>query len=170
MRTKPVILFLLFLTLLFWACGDDDAATADLSVSFTANGTDFTWTKGFSEPEFGGVAFGNAIGTIGTIIHAMPTVAAYSNGAPDSYILFSIEGVSAGTYILNHSTSDAFMDLVLPGGLNYSATNLTVTVTAYGAVGGVISGTFSGFLDDGSPLTGGTFTVRRLADSTFDPG
>lgn len=80
-------------------------------------------------------------------------------------LLFEFPGSSTGSF---NTAGGVHASLTIPPMQWYDSEEFTVTVTAYGGVGGSVTGTFSGTLvhimdeNDVKQITNGTFTAERL--------
>ncbi len=147
--------------LVLGGCGDDDGGgvvpgAGTGSISFTVGGT----PKTYSTNAAGGIAGGTVTGI----------VADASTGP--SQIGFLINGTTAGTYTVAADTLVVLytddVDTAFTA-INGLAGSGSVTITSYGAVGGLIEGTFFAVVDDGASTTldiiSGTFSVVREPDA-----
>jgi hypothetical protein len=78
-------------------------------------------------------------------------------------LMLEIPGTASGTF---DEKAGATCSFVKPPFNMYDAEALTITVSAYGTVGGTVEGTFSGMLvnqmdSTRKPITDGTFTAQR---------
>ncbi|MBX3043933.1 MAG: hypothetical protein KIT33_08530 [Candidatus Kapabacteria bacterium] len=103
-----------------------------------------------------------------TIISIAPTA---TSGATQ-YILMTVPGKAATQYQLS---STAYMSLLIEGKLYYSVDGSgSIRITAYGPVGGRITGSFTGTFvngannDDKLTVTSASFSVIRLEDELYD--
>lgn len=159
-----VLIFLVFVA----GCSDDDANLPAYYIAFKIDGQAKVFGASFGEAEYGNIPFGNASSSDVTVLFAQPVQTYLSNGEPDNYLFINHEGTNVGTYTaLDSEISYA------ENGTGYESIALTLSVTEYGAVGGVIAGTFTASVtNSGNPLrqiTDGSFRLLRLADDTFNP-
>lgn len=78
-------------------------------------------------------------------------------------LMLEIPGTTTGAFDENASATCSFVE---PPFNMYDSEAVTITLSAYGEVGGVVEGTFSGMLIDQldstrKPITDGTFTAQR---------
>ena len=161
--------FALFILVSLAGCGDDSGSEDNYFIKCTIDGTTYNYTYGFTEEAFGGPAFGNCDpgASPSTFIMAQPGVTAYASGIPADCIFLDFNALTTGTY-----TTGADFSIYL-GGTKIDSTSFTLNVDQYEAVGGVISGTFSGVISNAAsgamPVTDGSFNVLRIADNTLVP-
>jgi hypothetical protein len=105
--------------------------------------TDYEWKLGFTnvEDDAFGIVEPGAPDT--TWLLATPDIAA-DVGDTDNFVMIVFEGTTTGTY----SMSDVVQAGYSINGLPLLFTDITLVVTTYEDVGGVIKGTFSGTVED----------------------
>ena len=87
-----------------------------------------------------------------TVLFATPDVET-GQSEPDNYVWIAFEGTTTGTYsISDMSPSDYNIN-----GVGWAFTDITLVVTTFEGVGGVITGTFSGIVAD----NGNTMTIEN---------
>ena len=138
----------------------------DYMIKFTIDGTEYVFTKAFEDPA--DVAEG------GVSPSGSKTLLVADNSVDGIYVYISFNGTDTGTY---HDVADStFFEYVNPGNNlldnHTTAGDFDLTVTEYGPVGGILSGTFSGqVMESGTantyPLTDGYFCVKRKADASI---
>ena len=163
MKRLVVVLAVLALGGVFFGCSEagndpaDSGGGTSYSMSFTLDGTDYSYSKGPSGAG-GDPIFVYDTGNTNTMIQAGPV--AWS-GAPDEALLLTIDGqiTSTGTYTENTQTSIHY----LSGGVNESfgggIGSIEVIVTDYSA--SVVKGTFTATGNGGKDITNGSFTVMN---------
>ena len=117
-----------------------------------------------------GVGVVSTIGEPRTLLFATPDVET-GDTPPNNYVMIIIEGILTGTY----KTIEAplFTGSYYINGEEWEFYAMTLKITTFEAVGGVIEGTFSGTIQ--TPLAeyvaivGGQFRVKRIADNSFSP-
>jgi len=132
--------------------------------------TDYEWRLGLTNYEAEAFGVVSTIGDPSTLLIATPDVETGVD-PPDNYVMIIIDGTSTGTY----KTSEApfFSGNYYINGEQWTFSAMTLRITTFEAVGGVIEGTFSGTIQ--TPLAeyvaicGGQFRVKRIADNTFAP-
>ena len=148
---------------------DCDGEVPEFYISAVVGGTEYVWHLGLTEIE------DDAFGTIHTdtpdrtLIFATPYVES-GLSEPDNYVWIEFEGTTTGTY----SVSDMFDAAYTINTEYWGFTAITLVVTAYGNVGGVITGTFTGTIQvEGGSSTmtveDGKFNVVRIPDDSFIP-
>jgi len=161
---KKTIILILCTVLLCAMLGCSNGGNTDeYKVEFTVDGTVYTFTGGYNNldnpPE--GCLSG---GASAILIKATPEGAVNT----DSYVLIGIGENSVGIYI--ETSSDIWFSSHTPDFSDAAVEDLNLEITTLQVVGGEISGTFSGTVNDGGDtkaLTNGLFRVRRIADNSF---
>jgi hypothetical protein len=168
-----VIIVLLLAGSLFYIASSCDSGGGGESYYIYAkiDGTVYDWKLGTTDIEPG--AFGTYVtpgeGGPAVIILATPETIDSSEGEPDNYAFFSIVLTSAPPAIYDTIPDDFDEAFYKINGTYWDFTDITLEITEYGEVGGVIAGTFSGTIDDSSTtmdVTEGSFNVKRIADDT----
>jgi hypothetical protein len=115
--------------------------------------TAYEWKLGF--PMIEDDAFGTvmSITTEMTALFATPDVVTGTT-MPSNYVMIQFLGTTTGTYSTSDTTA---MGLYVINDVQWNFTEFTLVVTTYENVGGVIKGTFSGTVTDGS---NNTMTVK----------
>ena len=137
-------------------------------IIFKVDGEIKTFDKGFTGYESN--PFGNATTDNGgaSVLWASPDETTPFDA--DNYIKIYLFGIIQGTYT---GSSEVLQLGYLVGGTLYnSAEEVSVTITKYDDVGGVIEGTFYGtvtFTVEDKIITEGKFKVKRVADGTLNP-
>jgi hypothetical protein len=133
------------------AAGYTDTDTYDSG----ANGSSFSGTAGFPPEEITGFKLAGAAISVTDMATEGP------------FILLQLSGDAPGTYTLG---GDVFISLTLDGEeliFTPDFSEFTVTITESATeLGGVIAGTITGSLMDGTPVTG-TFRVERIGDDAI---
>jgi len=128
--------------------------------------TAYEWKLGFT------VLAGDAFGFVRTGSPDTTTLIATPDvetgvSQPENYVEIRFEGNTIGTY----ATSDIIIALYHINGVDWLFTDITVVVTTFEDVGGVITGTFSGTIDEEETtntmtVTDGQFRVIRVPDDS----
>ena len=176
MRTRVIFSALtVCLALIMTGCGSGGAGDGGgYFVSFTAGGTDYVLTRGYTDTDvFDTGANGAKHSSLDVyyITASGESVAAMDQGP---YFAFRLEVNTPGTY--DTTGTDVSVGFTPDGTTDYyddSTLDFTLTLDSFGSVGGVITGTFSGVLEEygtGTPLTisNGYFYVERLADGAIE--
>ena len=113
--------------------------------------TAYEWKLGFTMIE--NDAFGTVITimTDATALFATPDVVTGTE-LPNNYVMIQFAGTTTGTYTMLDS-----MGSYVINGVQWDFTDITLVVTTFEGIGGVIKGTFSGTVADGS---NNTMTVK----------
>ena len=133
------------------------------------DGTAYEWRLGLTNIEddaFGSVDTGTPDRTV---LLATPDVET-GETQPDNYMLIRFEGTNTGTY----SVSDIVDTGYVINGVIWLFTDITLVVTTFEGVGGVIKGTFSGTIEESfstntMTVENGQFNVIRVPDNVFSP-
>ena len=132
------------------------------------DGTAYEWRLGltlFEDDAYGTVVTGDPNRTL---LIATPNVET-GEAPPDNYMWIVFEGATTGTYSVSDVTPAGYMI----NNVYWEFTDITLVVTTFEDVGGVISGTFSGTLEDEGTNTmtveNGQFNVIR-APNNSNPG
>jgi hypothetical protein len=156
----PLILFGFFMS-----C--DNGGLSGYYIYAQLDGTEYEWRLGFTFIEDD--AYGSVAGfPETTYLIATPDV---ETGAmePDNYVWIAFEGTTTGTY----SMSDMGRSTYNINDVEWVFTDITLVVTIFEDVGGVIKGTFSGTVEDESSNTmtveNGQFNVIRAPNNSV-PG
>ena len=119
--------------------------------------TAYEWNLGFTM--FASDAFGMIVPGSGfpgvpdtTALVATPDIQT-GMVLPNNYVMLQILGTTTGTY----SISDLYMGGYTINGVGWTFTEITLMISTFEGVGGVIKGTFSGMVTDGS---NNTMTVK----------
>lgn len=149
------VIVVLMLVFVLAACDNtgDRISLSGYYIYAQIDNTDYEWKLGFTNVEDD--AFGIVeIGTPDTTwLLATPDIATDLADA-SNYVIIEFEGTTTGTY----SMSDVIQAGYAINGLPLLFTDITLVVTTYDGVGGVIKGTFSGTVED---LYTNTMTVRN---------
>lgn len=172
------ILVILLPTYLFSANCDGDGGIVLTGFYIYANigdppgeGTVYEWRLGLTN--YVAEAFGvvSTIGEPSTLLFATPAVET-GETEPNNYVMIIIDGTSTGTY---KTVVDPpfFTGSYYINGEEWEFSAMTLIITTFEAVGGVIEGTFSGTihtpLDEPVAIVDGQFRVKRIADNSFSP-
>jgi hypothetical protein len=131
-------------------------------------GTVYEWRLGLTMYE--AEAFGNVItnGGSATLLLATPDVET-GKTTPDNYVAIVIYGSSTGEY--KTVPDDTLSGRYVINGERWDFSAITLRITKFEEVGGVIEGTFSGTiltpLSEPVALVDGQFRVKRIADNSF---
>lgn len=133
------------------------------------DGTAYEWTLGLTNID------DNASGWVftldspeTTVLFATPDVET-GVSEPNNYVWIGFEGTTTGTYSISDMGSASYNF----DGVPWFFTDITLVVTTFEDVGGVITGTFSGtVVDNGSTMTveNGRFNVIRAPDNSSPNG
>jgi hypothetical protein len=141
-------------------------------IKFKVDGEGKIWDKGYTDYESN--AFGSLYPGEGRIRLVATPDAVASTDDIDNYIWFRITGISAGTY----PNTEVLIWFKEDGGVEYTNNvgvgDMTVIITEFGEIGGVIKGTFSGTLDETDSvgpitITEGEFEVLRAENDLIGP-
>jgi len=155
--------FLILIALLSLLAGCEEGGGA-YYVSFEADGVPVTLTEG-AVP--GGTTYEQATGYFSK---SSFTIWASEEGNSNHVIKLRFAGLTTGTYVDPNCGCVYYTDYpdTYYASDFYLAHDLTITVTELGEVGDVISGTFSGTLEDDADtemiITNGEFRVLREVD------
>jgi hypothetical protein len=157
----PLVLFGFFLS-----CNNAGGLTG-YYIYAELDGTAYEWKLGLTDYEAD--AFGSVNSGALTVLVATPDVET-GETPPDNFVLIGLEGIAAGTYSISdvslagYTINDVFWDFI----------DITLVITTFEDVGGVIAGTFSGTVEDEGLNTmtveNGQFNVIRVPDDSFGPG
>ena len=173
-KTVRLAVAAVFLALILISCGSGGAGgSADYYVSFTAGGTDYVLSRGYTDDNIfdsGANGAKHSSATEYYITAAGESVAAMNEGP---YFALRFEDNTPGTYI--NTGTEVMVGFSIDGTTDYYDVDdqvFTLNLNSFGSVGEVITGTFSGVieeLDTGTPLTvtNGYFHVERLADGAI---
>ena len=157
----PLVLFGFFIS-----C-DNAGGLSGYYIYAELDGTAYEWRLGLTN--FEDDAYASVI-TIGdpdlTMLLATPDVET-GDFEPDNYVWIEFEGATTGTY----SISDVINSGYVINDTDWLFTDITLVVTTFEDVDGIISGTFSGTVqEDGTSNTmtvkNGQFNVIRITDNT----
>jgi len=170
--SKYLIFLVITFFFIFSSCSNSsnsDDNDPDYKVSFTLNGTNYTFTTAHDNPS--GFAEGS-------ISETKTLIVADSADIPENYVYFNIPGITAGTF--NESTvGNPCFEYVIPAGNNFldpegTINDFTFTISVIESEGGIIKGTFYGTVYESGtpattyPLTNGFFEVLRVASIPLD--
>jgi hypothetical protein len=167
-----VVIVLLLAGSLFYIASNCDGDGETYFIYAKLDGTVYDWTLGTTDIE------PNALGTYitpadsdpgGVYLFATPETTD-SSTEPANYAWFSIVFNSTPPAIYNTIPDDFDEAYYMINNTEWDFIDITLEITEYGDVGGVIAGTFSGTVTDGSDtmdVTEGSFSVKRVADDTF---
>ena len=160
------IIFPLILFGFFTSC-DNAGGLSGYYIYAELDGTAYEWRLGLTDIEddaFGSMGPGT---TDVTGLFATPDVAT-GDDEPNNFVLLIFEGIAAGTYTTFETSGYYFID-----GKVWMFSDITIVVTTYESVGGVIVGTFSGTVSDEQTNTmtvkNGQFNVIHAPDDSFNP-
>jgi hypothetical protein len=150
----------------FFISCDNAGGLSGYYIYAVIGGTEYEWKLGLTI--FEDDAYGSVI-TIGdpdrTFLFATPYVET-GDFAPDNHAWIVFEGATTGTYSIS-DVSQAYYDI---NDVRWDFTDITLVVTTFEDIGGVISGTFSGTVEDEGSNTmtveNGQFNVIRITDNT----
>ena len=154
----PLILFGFFL-----GC-DNAEGLSGYYIYAELDGTAYEWKLGLTDIEDDAFGSRNTEDNM-TEIFATPEVLT-SEELPSNYVIIDLIATTTGTY----SISDVSIVVYRINDIRWIFTDITLVVTAYEDVGGVIKGTFSGTVqEDGSSNTmaveNGQLNVIRVPDN-----
>lgn len=157
-----IMVLILSIALMLNGCGGSKHNDLADYVKVTYDGTTYTFTSGPSAP-LDGTAYGGFTTSGGRtyIIGTSSPVTTLHPFASGSGIIIRFSGD-------NYEIASA--DFILTGA-ELSIDTFTVSITKYEAVGGEITGTFSGTVleDAESKPISGSFKVKRESDGVIDP-
>lgn len=168
------------LALILFGCGSGGAGDdEDYYVSFTAGGTDYVLTKGYTDDN----AFTDSpVGckrSSGDEIYISASGEDVSDmGTQGPYLGIRIGALTPGTYQADGDPDEGSFGLTLDGTTSYFEVSndgvFSLTLESFGDVGDAIKGTFSGTIKEngsssGTPLTisNGYFYVKRLGEGAI---
>lgn len=158
------------------ACFDnssDDNGCSDCVISFTMDGTSYSFTKGYND--ISGPPEGSIDDTETTPVYTY--LAAVPSDATDQseYVMimfFLKDGGNETDGIIGYNEEAIIFQSRIDGtvyddDINTEDFEITITENS-GDVGSTIEGTFEGSLGNGTSISNGYFKVERVADNTFD--
>jgi hypothetical protein len=160
----PLILFGFFIS-----C-DNAGGLSGYYIYAELDGTAYEWKLGLTNIVVD--SFGSVITTEppdSTLLFATPDVET-GVSEPDNYVWIGFAGTTTGAY----SISDMRAASYTINDIGWRFTDITLVVTTFESVGGVITGTFSGTIEDEGANTmaveNGQFNVIRAPDDSFTGG
>jgi hypothetical protein len=127
--------------------------------------TEYEWKLGLTNIVDDAFGFVQTDIVDSTVLFATPDV---ETGAaePDNYVWIEFEGKKTGTF----SMSDVINTGYTINGVEWDFTDITLVVTVYEDVGGVIQGTFTGTIEESGDtntmtVENGQFNVIRVEDN-----
>jgi hypothetical protein len=166
-RKMQAVLVIVLLAMMAAICGCNlGGDEPDYMIKFTVDGTNYVYTQAYEDPA------DVAEGCVDPEDDGTLLVADNSVDGTD-YVEISFDGTGTGTYTeVVDSLSFKFWKPGSPLLDDPATDDFELTVTEYGPVGGVISGTFSGEVKDNDtsftyPLTEGYICVKRKADASI---
>ena len=161
-------LILLLLPAVIFSFGASCTGTGEYIISAMIDGTAYSFTSGLTGIEEN--AFGELYTSSGGGLVILATefnVASLASAANCFY--FEIDSMS--TSPASYTEADSKFCFIKLSGTHWYFDTMTLEITQFDSVGGVMKGTFSGIVDDylTSPKTvsDGTFEVIRIPDSSF---
>jgi len=131
--------------------------------------TAYEWRLGLTNIEDDAYAVVRTGAPDRTLLFATPDVES-GDSEPENYVEIRFEGTTTGTYSISDMDGSAYTI----NGVGWIFTDITLVVTTFEDVGGVITGTFSGIVANGITNTmtveNGKFNVIRLPDDPFFDG
>ena len=152
--------------------GDD----TNFYVSFTANGTDYVLTNGFTADDVFDSGANGAKHSSLNVYYITASGEGVTNMDQGPYFAFRFEDNTPGTYDFTGTENAGSVGFTIDGTTDYydvSDRDFTFILESYsGEVGGAVRGSFSGTLEEyGSTntltITNGYFNVERLADGAI---
>jgi hypothetical protein len=154
----PLILFGFFLS-----C-DNTSGLSGYYIYAEIDGTAYEWKLGLTiieDDAFGTVDTGDPVTTI---LLATPNVET-GDTEPDNYVWIAFEGTITGTYTISDMSGSGYEI----NDVSWTFSDITLVVTTFEGVGGVITGTFSGTVENnGSTMNveNGQFNVVRAPNDS----
>ena len=159
----PLILFGFFMS-----CDNADGLTG-YYIYALLDDTVYEWRLGLTNIEDDAFGSLDIATTDRTALFATPDVET-GDTESNNHVWIEFEGTTTGTYSISDMDGSAYTI----NGVGWIFTDITLVVTTFEDVGGVITGTFSGIVANGITNTmtveNGKFNVIRLPDDPFFDG